>query len=37
MLNTRIQSSDDPSYQPLVTISDNDNSELVFSIVKMFD
>ena len=27
MLNTRIPSPDDPSYQPLVTISDNEHSD----------
>ncbi|CAF1045970.1 unnamed protein product [Rotaria sp. Silwood1] len=27
ILQTRIQSNDDPSYQPLVVISDNDNSD----------
>ena len=29
MLNTRIPSTEDSSYQPLVTISDNEHSELV--------
>jgi hypothetical protein len=32
LFNTRIQSADDLSHQPLVTISDNDNSELVLNI-----
>ena len=27
IFQTQIQSNDDPSYQPLVTISDNDNTE----------
>ncbi|CAF5109203.1 unnamed protein product [Rotaria sp. Silwood1] len=29
ILQTRIQSNDDPSYQPLVVISDNDNSDMI--------